>query len=301
MCLVRAESSTRQLTSVPAPLLIWLSPPRPLIVSHGDEATVLLAAGSRLVRRLEDSGDVEPAEVAIAYSLAELAPDMCPSEPTHGLLHRLAIHLDTAALGCPSFHPAFECRILVRDSEQSLSLDRAAEDLTALVLLVFSTIILAHLDEDPEAVLVDGRTITSSSAYLFPDALDADSTGVELIAVLYSIAATPVVTTTSHEGRPREREKTVATTKAWMTQAPPPPPPPSLSHHPPHLPPHLPPYAPSVTVAVVLIFASVKSPSRRAVRWTVTVASTSTDDHPHDSRVAEQGDAATTHRQANVD
>jgi hypothetical protein len=48
---------------------------------------------------------------------------MCPSEPTHGLLHRLAIHLDPAALGSPSFHLAFECRILVRYSEQSLLLD----------------------------------------------------------------------------------------------------------------------------------------------------------------------------------
>ena len=113
---------------------------------------------------------------------------MCPSEPTHGLLHRLAIHLDTAALGCPSFHPAFECRILVRDSEQSLSSDPAAEDLTALVPVVFITIILAGLDEDPEAVLADGRTTTSSSAYLFLASLDADSTDVELIAVLDSIA-----------------------------------------------------------------------------------------------------------------
>jgi hypothetical protein len=48
---------------------------------------------------------------------------MCPSETTHGLLHCLAIHLDPAALGSPSFHLAFECRILVRDSEQSLSSD----------------------------------------------------------------------------------------------------------------------------------------------------------------------------------
>jgi hypothetical protein len=38
--------------------------------------------------------------------------------------------------------------------------------------------------------LADGGTITSSSAYLFLGALDADSTGVELIAVLDSIAAT---------------------------------------------------------------------------------------------------------------
>ena len=114
---------------------------------------------------------------------------MCPSEPTHGLLHRLAIHLDPAALGSPSFHLAFECRILVRDSEQSLSSDRAAEDLTALVLVVFTTIIRAGLDEDPETDLVDGRTITSSSAYLFLAALDADSTCVELIAVLDGTAA----------------------------------------------------------------------------------------------------------------
>jgi hypothetical protein len=99
---------------------------------------------------------------------------MCPSEPTHGLLHRLAIHLDTAALNRPSFHLVFECRILVRDSEQSLSSDRAADDRTALVLVVFTTIILAGLDDDPDAVLADGRTITSSSAYLFLTALDAD-------------------------------------------------------------------------------------------------------------------------------
>jgi hypothetical protein len=123
-------------------------------------------------------------------SLATLASDTGPSEPTHGLLHRLAIHLDPAALGSPSFHIAFECRILVRDSEQSLSSDRAAEDLTALVLVVFTTIILAGLDDDPDAVLADGRIITSSSAYLFLAAFDADSTGVELIAVLDSIAAT---------------------------------------------------------------------------------------------------------------
>jgi hypothetical protein len=108
------------------------------------------------------------------YSLAELVSDMCPTEPTHGLLDRLAIHLDTAALGSPSFHLAFECRILVRDSEQSLSSDRAAEDLTALVFVVFTTIIFAGLDEDPDAVLADGRTITSSSAYLFLAALDPD-------------------------------------------------------------------------------------------------------------------------------
>ena len=115
---------------------------------------------------------------------------MCPSEPTHSLFHRLAIHLDPAALGSPSFHLALECRILVRDSEQSLSSNRAAEDLTALVLVVFATIILAGLDEDPDAVLPDGRTITSSSPYLILAAIDADSTGVELIAVLDSIAVT---------------------------------------------------------------------------------------------------------------
>ena len=87
---------------------------------------------------------------------------MYPSETTHGLLHRLAIHLDPAALSSPSFHLAFQCRILVRDSEQSLSSDRAAEGLTALVLVVFTTIILAGLDEDPDAVLADRRSITSS-------------------------------------------------------------------------------------------------------------------------------------------
>jgi hypothetical protein len=114
---------------------------------------------------------------------------MCPSETTHGLLHRLAIHLDPAALASPPFHLAFECRILVRDSEQSLSSDRAADDLTALVLVVFATIILAGLDEDPDAVLAARRPITSSSGYLFLAALDADSTGVELISVLDSIAA----------------------------------------------------------------------------------------------------------------
>jgi hypothetical protein len=115
---------------------------------------------------------------------------MYPSETTHGMLHRLAIHLDPAALGSPSFHLAFECRIHVRDSEQSLSSDRAAEDLTAHVLAVFTTIIPAGLDEDPDAVLADGRTIASSPAYLFLAALDSDSKGVELIAVLDSIAAT---------------------------------------------------------------------------------------------------------------
>jgi hypothetical protein len=160
------------------------------VVSYGEEAAALLADGCRLVRRLEYSGDVGLGEAAIAYSLAEQALHMCPSETTHGLLHRLAIHLDPAALGSPSFHLAFECRILVRDSEQSLSSDRAADDLTALALVVFTTIIPAGLDEDPDAALADGPTITSSSAYLFLTALDADSTGVELIAVLDSIAAT---------------------------------------------------------------------------------------------------------------
>jgi hypothetical protein len=115
---------------------------------------------------------------------------MCPSETTHGLLHRLAIHLDPAALGSPSLHLAFECRRRVPDSEQSRSSDRAAEDITALVLVVFTTVILVGLDEDPDAVLADGRTITSSSAYHLLAALDADFTGVELIAVLDSIAAT---------------------------------------------------------------------------------------------------------------
>jgi hypothetical protein len=181
MCLVRAESSTRQLTSALAPLTIWLSSLRPLIDSYGDEAAALLAAGSRLVRRLEDSGDVGLGDAVVVCSLAELAFDMCPSEPTHGLLHRLAIHLDPTALGSPSFHLSFECRMLVRDSGQSLSSDRAAEDLTALVLVVFTTIILAELDEDPDAVLAARRAITSSSTYLFLAALDADST---FIAVL---------------------------------------------------------------------------------------------------------------------
>ena len=122
-CLVTAESSTQQLTSALAPLPIWPSSLRPLVVSYGDEAAALPAAGSRVVRQLADSGDVGLGEAAIAYSLAELAPDMCHSETTHGLLHRLAIHLDPVALGCPSFHLAFECRILVRASEQSLSSD----------------------------------------------------------------------------------------------------------------------------------------------------------------------------------
>jgi hypothetical protein len=66
------------------------------------------------------------------------------------------IHFDPAALGSPSFHLAFECRILVRDSAQPLSSDRAAEDLTAFVLVVFTTIILAGLYEDPDTVLADG-------------------------------------------------------------------------------------------------------------------------------------------------
>jgi hypothetical protein len=164
MCLVTAESSTRQLTSAVAPLPLWLFPLRPLVVSYGDQAAALFAAGFRLVRRLEDSGDVEPCEAAIAYSLADLASDMCPSETTHGLLHRLAIHLRPAGLVSPSFHLAFECRMLVRDSEPSQSSDRAAETLTALVLVVLTTIILACLDDDPDAVLADGRNITSSSA-----------------------------------------------------------------------------------------------------------------------------------------
>jgi hypothetical protein len=55
---------------------------------------------------------------------------------------------------------------------------------------VFTTVILAGLDDDPDAVLADGRTITFSSAYLFLAALDADSTDVEFIALLDSIAAT---------------------------------------------------------------------------------------------------------------
>jgi hypothetical protein len=113
-----------------------------------------------------------------------------PLETAHDLLHRLAIHLDPAALGSLSFHLALECRILVRDSEQPLSSFRAADDLAALVLVVFTTIILAGLDEDPDAVLADGRTITSSSAYLLLADLDADSTAIKLIAVLDSIAAT---------------------------------------------------------------------------------------------------------------
>jgi hypothetical protein len=120
-CFVRAESSTRHVTVVLAPLLIWLSSLRPLVVSYGEEAATLFAAGSRLVRRLEDSGDVEPAIPVVVRSLAELAFDMCPSEATYGLLNRLAIHLDPAALASPSFHLAFQCRILVRYSEQLLS------------------------------------------------------------------------------------------------------------------------------------------------------------------------------------
>ena len=79
MCLVIAESSTRQLNAVLAPLTIRLSPLSHLIVSYGDLAATLFAAGSRLGRQLEDSGDVEPGEAAIAYSVAELASDMCPS------------------------------------------------------------------------------------------------------------------------------------------------------------------------------------------------------------------------------
>ena len=117
-CLVTAESSTQQLTAARDPLSHWLSPLRYLVVSYGDEAAAQLADGSRLVRRLEDSGDVGLGDAAVAYSRAELALDMCPSETTHGLLHRLAIPLDPAVLGSPSLHLAFECRILVRDSEQ---------------------------------------------------------------------------------------------------------------------------------------------------------------------------------------
>ena len=39
-CLLTAELSTGQLTSALAPLLIWLSPLRPLVVSYGDVAAV---------------------------------------------------------------------------------------------------------------------------------------------------------------------------------------------------------------------------------------------------------------------
>jgi hypothetical protein len=119
-CLVTAESSTHKVTAALAPLPIWLSSLRPLVVSYGDDAAALFAAASRLVCRLEDSCHVEPGEAAIAYSLAELASDMCPSETTHG---RLVIHLHPPPPGSPSFHLAFECRILVRDSEQTRSWD----------------------------------------------------------------------------------------------------------------------------------------------------------------------------------
>jgi hypothetical protein len=43
-----AESSTGQLTLALDPLPVWLSSLRPL-VSHGDKAATLFAAGSRLV------------------------------------------------------------------------------------------------------------------------------------------------------------------------------------------------------------------------------------------------------------
>ena len=118
VCLRTAESSTHKVTAALAAKTIWLPPLRPLVVSYGDETTALLADGSRLVRRLEDAGDVGLADAAVVRSLAELASDMCPSEPTHGLLHRLAMHLDPEALGSPSIPLAFECLILVRDSEQ---------------------------------------------------------------------------------------------------------------------------------------------------------------------------------------
>ena len=72
-CLVTAESSTQQLTAALAPLPILLSPLRPLVVSYRDEAAALFAAGSRLVRRLEDLGDVGLGDAAVAYSLTELA------------------------------------------------------------------------------------------------------------------------------------------------------------------------------------------------------------------------------------
>ena len=78
-CRVTAESSSRQVTTALAPLSILLSSLRPLVVSYGDEAAALFTAGSRLVRRLEDSGDVEPGDAAVVRSFAELASDMCPS------------------------------------------------------------------------------------------------------------------------------------------------------------------------------------------------------------------------------
>ena len=73
---VKADSSTRQVTSALAPLRIWLLPVRPLFVSYGDEAAALFTAGSRLVRRLKDSRDVGLGDAALTYSLAELASDM---------------------------------------------------------------------------------------------------------------------------------------------------------------------------------------------------------------------------------
>ena len=96
---------------------------------------------------------------------------MCPSETTRDLLHRLAMHVDTAAHGSPSFHLSFECRVLVRDSEQPLSSDRAAEN-------------------DPcWPRRGSGRRAGRPSAILFLAALDADSTGVEVSAVPDSQAA----------------------------------------------------------------------------------------------------------------
>ena len=77
-CLLTAESSTGQLTSALAPFPIWLSPLRPLVVSYGDEAAALFADGSRLVRRLEDSGDVGLGDAAVVCSLAELRPTCIP-------------------------------------------------------------------------------------------------------------------------------------------------------------------------------------------------------------------------------
>jgi hypothetical protein len=77
-CLVTAESSTRQLTAGLAPPSHCRSSLPPLVVSYGDKTAAPLAAGSGLVRRLEDSGDVGLGDAVVVRSLAELAFDMCP-------------------------------------------------------------------------------------------------------------------------------------------------------------------------------------------------------------------------------
>ena len=149
-CLLTAESSTEQLTAVLATLSSWLSSLRRLVVSYGDEAAAPLAAVSRVVRRLEDllTSDLT---TLLSHTLSLSLRPTCARRRRHAI--------SSTAWRCTSTQ-----RLTVaRRSTYRSSVAYSSETRNIHCRRIEQPkMILAGLDEDPNAVLAARQPSSSS-------------------------------------------------------------------------------------------------------------------------------------------